>query len=126
MYNDLVELVKEYCEECKLTYDPAAVERYLGWILKDSYLLVHRNEEGKIVGALSFVVAPHHFTGKIVGRKIAWFVKKEYRGKIGRELLKQAEDQAKVLGATKFYCSTPTKMVTDYFPVETEYEKELN
>jgi N-acetylglutamate synthase-like GNAT family acetyltransferase len=125
MYDDLVELVKEYCEESKLTYDPNAVHKYLSWILKDSYLLVHKNEEGKIVGALSFVVAPHHMTGKTIGRKIAWFVKKEYRGKIGRELLKQAEDKARELGATKFFCSTPTKMVTDYFPVETEYEKVL-
>lgn len=122
---DLAKLIKEYCEEVKLSYDQAASSQYLAAMLQQAHMFV-AEEDGHVIGAISFTVRPHHFTGIVGGHKVAWFVTKEKRGKVGLKLLEIAENAARDLGAKHFYCSTPTKMVTDYLPLETEYVKELN
>lgn len=121
----LTSLIKEYCTECGFSQDETAIQHYISWGLKNTNTIV-AVEDDKPIGIINFIVSPHHFTGIPCGRKMAWFVSKDYRGKAGLVLLKKAEEKAKELGAKYFYCSTPTKMLTDYMPLETEYIKELN
>ena len=122
--NHLIDLVKEHCIDSKLSYTEEAVAQYVTIGLNNTNALV-AEVDGKVVGVISFIVYNHQFTGIPCAKKIAWFVSKEHRGKVGLALLRKAEEEAKALGATHFYCSTPTKMVTDYMPIETEYQKEL-
>lgn len=120
----LQELIKEYCAEAGLHADDEYISKYISVGLANFNVLV-ATEEDKVIGVISFMVSKHHFTGIPCGRKIAWFISKEHRGKAGLKLLKMAENRARELGAKHFYCSTPTKLTTDYMPLEVEYRKEL-
>ena len=122
--NQLQRLTQEYCVEAGLSYTTESIALYIQNSLSNTYMLV-AEKEGTLVGALSFLLTSHSFSGVSCAKKIGWFVSKEHRGRIGIELLKQAESLAKGMGAKHFYCSLPTKMVTDYMPVETEYVKDL-
>jgi N-acetylglutamate synthase-like GNAT family acetyltransferase len=123
-FKDFQELIKEYCDEFKYSYDPVSVSKYIYIGLQHTTTLV-AEVNNKVIGVLNFIVSPHQFTGILCARKMAWFVTKEHRGKVGLQLLRKAEEQAKSMGATQFYCSTQTKMFTDYMPLETEYVKDL-
>lgn len=123
-YPDILELTKEHCKEAGFHFNEEQGSKYALWNLQNTTGII-AEKEGKVIGAINFSLTKHHFSGDTIAGKIAWFVSKPHRGKIGMKLLKMAEDKAKELGAKWFYCSTSTKMKTDYLPLEVEYKKEL-
>lgn len=120
---ELFTLAAEYCKEFKFDTDAVTLNSYVAWIMGQTNIVAYM--DGRAVGIISYLTYKHHLTGKLVGKKVAWFVLKEHRGKIGYDLLGQAEIKCKELGAEKFYCSTPTKMPKAYTSIETEYERIL-
>lgn len=92
-----------------------------------------------VVGVLAFVVFPHFFTGELTATETIWFVEPEHRrisswpdGSIAMQLLSQAEDAARSMGAVKMQFTAPTSPVGNiykrigYKEMEVGYQRNLN
>ena len=122
---ELIELVKEYCEDNHIEYDEKTIRTYL--IVQISQLpSVVAVQDNKVVGAVSFIILPDHFKAdKYIAEKMAIFVSKEYRNKdIGTKLLNKAEQVCKEQGIKQFYFKGSIRP-KGYKEIERQYMKEL-
>ena len=125
---DLLNLAEEYCKENNLPYDLPSVKNYIDLQLGNLPSAVAVDmDTSEVVGVISFALTPYPYKSDILmGRKVTIFVKKEYRSNgIGNELLRSAEEAAKLKGATIFHFSSPIKPNDSYTAFETEFTKEL-
>lgn len=93
-------------------------------------MLVYENGNG-IEGMLGLLVFPHYFSGEKVAGELVWWVDPEARGRAGMELLKQAEAEARALGAKWMQMVSPTERTAKlyerlgYAAIETTYQRSL-
>lgn len=122
---DLIGLVEEYCDEVGVNHDTGSIKKYIDFQLGKIPTII-ADDEGKVVGVMSFVVMPNPFkSDEKIGRKIACFVSKDYRDQgVGIEMITEAEKLCKDIGAVKFYFSG-SKAPEGYNVFEVEYVKEL-
>lgn len=64
-------------------------------------------EQGVPMGFLALSALPHPFTGQITADEIAWWVRREARGRTGLALLEAAERWARASGLTQLRVSAP-------------------
>lgn len=123
--DDLIKLVKEYCEEHNKDYDEENIKMYLYVQMKQVPCIV-AVLDNKVVGAISFIILPDHYkSDKFYAEKIAVFVSKDQRNKgIGTALLNKAEEICKQQNVKQFYFEGPVRP-KGYKEVEVKYVKEL-
>lgn len=122
---DLMSLVEEHCEEMNEDFDAKSIKSYLDIQISNLPSII-AEDDGEIVGAISFIIVPSDFKQDVfLGKKIAVFVKSKYRNNgIGKQLLEHAEKVCKDNGCIKFYF-TGKIQPEGYNQLETEYVKEL-
>jgi len=94
-------------------------------------ILVAENGGKKPVGMLAMFFFPHYFSGESIAGEVFWWVEPEARGRMGFELLKEAEKIARARGAKKIQMIAPNEQVArvyehlGYRQVETTYQRSL-
>ena len=96
--------------------------------------IIKIEKDGKIIGALGFLIFPDILSGELKASEAFWFVKKEHRG-VGIELLDEFERISKRIGVKRMNMVHLKKLMPEkvksiylkkgYRELETNYEKVL-
>lgn len=109
-----------YCEE---QVSPDVAKRFASNLLesRSSRILV-AEQDGMIIGMVAFIVFPHFFTGQITATEMIWFVEPEFRrisswpdGSVAIQLLREAENSARSMGAVKMQFTAPRPQVAGLY-----------
>lgn len=111
---------------------PQALEWILRVVLEHGAAFV-AEVDGRLVGMLAVIVAPHPLTGVAYADEIVWWVEPEYRaGMIGPRLLHTTEKWARTKGVPSIRMVAPAGSQVGRFyehrgyePIETSYLREL-
>lgn len=87
--------------------------------------------EGKLLGMLGLFRYTHHISGQLAVQEVFWWVSPKARGRIGIDLLRQAERWARAVGALYLQMGAPNSRVERLYSamgfgkMEVLYQKNL-
>lgn len=92
--------------ERKVPIDYDTLFDALKFIINNGIFLVAENKDN-IIGVVGGILSPQVFNrNHIVSTEVFWWVKEEFRGKVGLRLLGEFEKKSKINGATHILFST--------------------
>lgn len=99
--DQVYDLIKQYGEEFNVEIDEISTKAYIDYCFGYTRILVVE-DQGRVVGALSYIETIHKFTGRMIAVKLEWFMEKAYRG-VENDLLQRMEQMSKLLGCTQIW-----------------------
>lgn len=99
----------------KLKENPEQIAKTLRDLLANPQGKVLVGGNGHIQGVVGFVVYPQLFSGEPVAGELFWYVEPEARGRLGLELLREAERTAVKMGAETMQMVSPSETTSKLY-----------